>query len=69
VKHSATASFWKSYRALPKPIRLLAKKNFNLLKSNPRHPSIRLKKVGELWSARVGIDHRAAALESDDGLT
>ncbi|WP_396647833.1 hypothetical protein [Mesorhizobium sp. IMUNJ 23232] len=54
---------------MPKPIRLLARKNFKLLKSNSRHPSLRLKKVGELWSARVGIDHRAVALESDDGLT
>jgi hypothetical protein len=38
------------------------------MKSDPRHPSIRLKKTGSYWSARVGLGHRAVAVEAEDGL-
>jgi hypothetical protein len=43
-------------------------KNFELLKQNPRHPSLHLKRIGEMWLARVGLEYRALALESRDGL-
>jgi hypothetical protein len=66
VKHRATTSFWQHYEALPLGVRLLADKNFALLKRNPRHPSVHFKKVGdELWSARIG-GYRALALEGAD---
>jgi hypothetical protein len=39
-----------------------------LLKENPRHPSLHLKRVGELSSVRVGAHHRALATEEGDGL-
>jgi hypothetical protein len=68
VNHRATASFWRSYHALPQDIRDRAEKAFALLKSDPRHPSLRFKKVGTLWSARVGRDHRALAIEDSNGL-
>lgn len=41
---------------------------FDLLKRDPRHPSLRLKKVGDHWSARVGLRYRALATEVDGGL-
>ncbi|MDZ7718883.1 MAG: hypothetical protein U5K72_08715 [Balneolaceae bacterium] len=41
----------------------MAKQNFELLKANPRHPSLHFKKVGNFWSARVGINYRALAVE------
>jgi hypothetical protein len=69
MSHKATATFWKCYLQLPESIRDVADKNFQLLQENPRHPSLQLKKVGELWSARVGINHRALALEDSEGLT
>jgi hypothetical protein len=68
VKHRATETFWKHYQRLPTTIQRLADKNFALLEQDARHPSLQLKKVGEGWSARVGRDFRALALESDDGL-
>jgi hypothetical protein len=46
----------------------LADKNFALLKSDPRHRSLRLKKVGPYWSVRVGLRHRALATEVDGDL-
>ena len=65
--HHATPDFWACYRALPEEVQRTADKAFILLKENPRHKSLRFKKVGEFWSARVGIKHRALAIEVSDG--
>jgi len=43
----------------------MARRNFDLLKENPRHPSLHFKKVGKLWSVRVGPHHRALAVEDE----
>lgn len=68
MTHFATPSFWVSYRALPAGVRGLAGKNFSLLNENPRHPSLRLKKVGAFWSVRVGRGYRALARDRAEGL-
>jgi hypothetical protein len=57
VIHHASPAFWKSYEALPAGIREIADKSFALLKSDPRHRSLQLKKVGDYWS---GTGHQAA---------
>src|SRR3989304_4866018 len=44
-KHIASPQFWLAYRKLPASIRRLARKNFKLLKSDMRHPSLHLKRV------------------------
>jgi mRNA-degrading endonuclease RelE of RelBE toxin-antitoxin system len=67
VTHLASPSFWRAYRDLPEHIRELADRNFALLKENPQHPSLHFKKVGRLWSARVGLRYRALATEVDEG--
>ena len=41
---------------------------YALLKSDPRHPSLRLKRVGPYWSARIGLRHRALAVDVEGGL-
>ncbi len=68
MMHFTTPEFWECYGELPPNIRRLADKNYALLKSNPKHRSLRLKKVGQYWSARVGLEFRAVAIESDDDL-
>lgn len=65
--HKATATFWQRYNDLPRSVQRRADKAFQQLKSNPKHPSLHFKNVGELWSARVSKDYRALALESSDG--
>ena len=50
-------------------MRRLADRNFEFLVRNPRHPSLRLKKVGMHWSVRVGISYRAVASETEEGLS
>jgi hypothetical protein len=56
------------YQALPVEIRELADKNFALLKSDPRHPSLHFKKLGKLWSARVGDHYRVLGTDLEDGI-
>jgi hypothetical protein len=68
MRHFASPDFWAAYRNLPEAVRNLADKNFALLKSEPRHPSLHFKKVGKLWSARVGLHYRALATEVDGDL-
>ncbi len=68
MKHHARRSFWQYFAQLPEGIQELAHKNFDLLKQDERHPSVQLKRVGKLWSARVGLDYRALAYDSQQGL-
>lgn len=68
MRHFTSPSFWEQYTRLPAYIQELADKNFELLKTNPRHPSLHLKKVGPYWSVRVGIKYRAVAIEIQEGL-
>ncbi|AEG02226.1 hypothetical protein Metme_3872 [Methylomonas methanica MC09] len=67
MKHHASSAFWSSYDQLPIEIQRLADKNFELLKTDPSHPSLQFKKVGKVWSARIGISYRALAVPVDDG--
>lgn len=66
MKHRASKKFWNFYAELPEPIRKLADQNYELIKNDPRHPSLRFKKVGRFWSARVGIHYRAAAVQEGE---
>jgi len=56
------------YRELPDEIRALADKNYELLKENPRHPSLQLKRIEELWSVRVGQRYRALGIDAPSGI-
>jgi hypothetical protein len=63
--HRTAPQFWSHFYKLPEPVQELARKNFDLLKQNPRHPSLHFKSVGGFWSARVGLTHRALAVQDD----
>jgi hypothetical protein len=64
--HRTTRRFWNCFDDLPEAAQKTAKKNFELLKENPAHPSLHFKKVGKLWSVPVGINHRALAVEDGE---
>ena len=68
MRHFASPDFWSHYRGLPEYVRELADKNFELLKADPRHPSLRFKKIGKYQSVRVGLRYRALAIETPEGL-
>jgi hypothetical protein len=57
-------SLYKTSRKHPSA----GRQEYELLKENPRHPSLRLKKIGRFWSVRVGSRYRALAVEVDAGL-
>jgi hypothetical protein len=66
MRHRTTPRFWERYGSLPNDVQELADKSFQLLQRNPRHPSVQFKKVGNLQSARVGLAHRALAVEDGE---
>ena len=68
MKHFASSNFWRAYEGLPSHIRNLADKNYAILKENPRHPSLNLKRVGRFWSVRIGTSYRALGVHVDDGI-
>jgi hypothetical protein len=61
MRHFASASFWKAYEALPEQIRRQADNQYELLKADPRHPSLYFKRV-------IGRRSRALGTEADGGL-
>jgi len=68
VNHFATPEFWYHYRRLPDAVRALADKNFGLLRADPHYPSLRFKRIGAFWSARVGLRYRALARDRAEGV-
>ena len=67
MNHYASPTFWKKYYSLPDKIKSVADENFSLLKDNPRHPSLHLKRMGRYWSVRAGIHYRALGVDTNDG--
>jgi len=52
------------YKRLPADVQGTADKYFALLKSDSKHPSLHLKKIGDTWSVRVGIHYRAVGMDA-----
>ena len=66
MNHHATPAFWHAHARLPKQIRTVADRAFEILKSDPTHTSLALKPVGRFWSVRVGLHYRALAVRKGD---
>ncbi|MCE2458423.1 MAG: hypothetical protein J4G14_11515 [Dehalococcoidia bacterium] len=64
--HRATPRFWRYFERLPEPVQRLARRNFEILKDDPRYPSLQFKRVGRFRSVRVGLAHRALAVEDGE---
>ena len=63
MRHRASPRFWTCYRQLPEDVRRLADESYQLLRRDPKHPSLHFKKLGRFWSARVGLHYRVLAVE------
>lgn len=68
MKHHAAPSFWECFDKLPDQVQRLARKNYELLKVDPKHPSLHFKMVEKYFSVRVGRQYRALGVEVEDGL-
>ena len=62
MQSKAVASFWDGYKRLPNRVQEAAQKQFRLWQEDPSHPSVRFKKVGNYWSARVTGSYRAVGI-------
>jgi hypothetical protein len=62
MRSLATPDFWTNYAKLPPNIKLRARAAYRLWRDNPRHPSLRFKKVGDVWCVRIGKGYRALAI-------
>jgi hypothetical protein len=72
VTSRTTPRFWAAYRELPPETRECARKTYRLFRENPRHPSLRFKKVHDrepIYSVRVTRACRAVGIVKDDEIT
>jgi hypothetical protein len=69
VKSSVTKAFRKRLDELPTSAKEQAARAYALWRADPYHPSLQFKLVSQLqpiYSARVGIGHRALGLREAD---
>ncbi len=70
MRSSRTPNFRQKFAKLPARIKETAKKNYELWKKNPFHPSLEFKEVKpkeNIWSVRIGIGWRAlGVMKTDD---
>jgi len=66
IESKAVGSFWDGYSRLPEKIQIRAQKQYQLWRQDPFHPSLRFKKVGQFWSARVTGSYRAVGIMDGD---
>ncbi|CAD5945870.1 hypothetical protein PCC7805_02243 [Planktothrix agardhii] len=66
--HYTNRKFWLFYNQLPEDIEQIADAFYELLKTNPNHPSLYFKRVNKYWSVRVGKDYRALGIEVKNGI-
>ena len=61
MKLARTARFARDFRSLPPDIQRRAAKQLQLLIDNPRHPSLRIKKMEgsqDIWEGRITKGYR-----------
>ena len=61
MKFNRTEKFKKDYKKLPDRVKKLAEKQFVFLLSNPKHPSLNIKKMQDsrsIWEARITDSYR-----------
>lgn len=62
IQSRTTGAFRDSFASLPDSVRRQAERAYRLFRSDPRHPSLRFKRVDEeanIYSVRIGLGYRA----------
>ena len=68
MKSYTTPAFWKAYDRLENTVQQRVRRAYRPFKENPRHPSLRFKKVHAaeyIYSARIDRDHRVLGVRDD----
>ena len=63
MRHRANPKFWQFHAQLPEEIQRLADDNYELLKADPRHPSLHLKRLAGCGLLVSVSNYRAVAVE------
>ncbi len=69
MKSYLTAGFRLCFSRLPDHVKNTARKNYRLWRSEPSHPGLAFKKVGnrtESYAVRIGIGWRALGVKEDN---
>ena len=69
MKLARTARLARDFRSLPTDIQRRAAKQLQLLLNNPRHPSLRIKKMEgaqDIWEGRISKGYRFTFLVRHD---
>lgn len=69
MRFERTERFKRDFQALPEPIQRRAEKQLALFLKNPRHPSLRIKKMQgtqNLWEGRITKSYRFTFQIRDD---
>ena len=62
IQSRTTREFREAFALLPNDARRQAQRAYGLFRADPRHPSLRFKKVDEesnVYSVRIGLGYRA----------
>jgi hypothetical protein len=62
IQSRTTREFREAFASLPNDVRRQAQRAYRLFCTDPRHPSLRFKKVDEesnVYSVRIGLGYRA----------
>ena len=62
IQSRTSREFREAFASLPSDIRRQARRAHKLFRTDPRHPSLRFKKVDEesnVYSVRIGLGYRA----------
>ena len=71
MKSRTTSRFWDAYADLPERTKRRARKAYELFEQNPRHPSLRFKKVHgsrPIYSVRITRDYRAVGIQKEESI-
>ncbi|MEW6061981.1 MAG: hypothetical protein AB1600_08585 [Bacteroidota bacterium] len=66
MKHVAVEQFWARYNTMPIAVQRLTDNNFAVMKQHPNHPLLRLMKVDDFISMRIGSRYRALAVQQEE---
>jgi hypothetical protein len=62
IESRTTHSFRSAFASLPEEVQEQARRSYRLFRADPRHPSLRFKKLDRLedvYSVRIGLGYRA----------
>lgn len=69
MRSRTTAAFRRAFRSLPPDIQRRSRVAYRLFQADPRHPSLRFKKVHPrlpVYSVRISRDYRAVGVLRDE---